>query len=123
VLSNSFCDDINFPVFQCYSPTGSAYICDPPVKDTDEDYVVLVEEFSQAARLLEAQGWEIGGSIFDGHRNWFFSFKKGKDNLIIVDNPEFYLKFINATKLAKNLNLTEKSDRITLFQAILYNKF
>lgn len=122
-MDNSFHRDVNYPVFLAQFPTGSAYICDPPVTDTDEDYVVLVEEFTQAARLLEVQGWEIGGSIFEGHQNYFFSFKKGKVNLIIVDSQDVYDKFVNATKLAKSLNLTKKEDRITLFQAILHNRF
>ena len=52
----------------------------------------------------------------------FRSYKAGVLNLIVTSNINFYDKFVTATKLAKQLNLLDKQQRITLFKYILYDE-
>lgn len=54
----------------------------------------------------------------------FSSYVKNNDgtpeNLIITSSQVFHQRFLAASSVAKRLNLLEKSDRIALFQAVLY---
>jgi len=116
-------------------PTGSNYICNPPVTDTDRDTVFFVEDLYGAAEALEKDGWDLGGSrsalspdgwvIGDASRDWM-SFKKNIDgileNYILTKNFQFFTNFVNATELAKKLNLQKKEDRVTLFSVIVDGK-
>lgn len=106
--------------------TGSREICDPPPKDTDDDYILLCFEGGINAledKLLD-DGYELGGS-FDAEwrEDTFKSYKLHKDddtiNLILTLDPVFYENFTKATKLSKALNLLKKEDRVTVFQAVV----
>ena len=101
--------------------TGSSYICNPPVENTDIDFVIYTDNKELLPWLIE-QGFETNNGDYlleiDG---LFMSFRKDKLNLIITDTYDFYVKFVEATKLAKKLNLLEKEQRIALFQYILYD--
>lgn len=107
---------------------GSRVTCNPPPTDTDKDWLVLVpyDKYDQFAALLMADGWEVGGSaipIGNDYRNpheKFNSFTKGSDNVIATCSDEFHRRFLAATAAARRMNLLAKSDRITLFQAVLY---
>ena len=101
--------------------TGSRVICDPPVLDTDEDYVVLGSKDGYAHLIKDGyclqtpdRGYDISG---------FVSLHKGNVNIIFTHDAEFYHSFVKATRLAKALNLREKKQRIVLFQAVLYGRF
>lgn len=100
--------------------TGSVYICDPPVLETDLDYVVRVLDIKSVKQVLQADGWKVGGSKIGKD---FTAFRKGKVNLICTQNEEFYKNYIIATQSCKKLNLLDKQDRIKLFDAIIYKKF
>jgi len=101
--------------------TGSNYICDPPVTDTDIDYIV----YSANPKLLvwlEEEGFESCNNDYPiTITGLFISLRRGKLNLIITDSYTFYHKWVEATKLAKKLNLKEKEQRITLFKYFLYD--
>jgi hypothetical protein len=101
--------------------TGSRVICDPPVLDTDEDYVVLTK-FGTLKTLLE-DGYVRTSAEHDYDITGFVAFRKGNVNLIATDKADFYHSFVNATRLAKALNLRDKKHRIALFQAVLYGRF
>lgn len=109
------------PIREC-APTGSRYICNPPVLNTDEDYAVLVANLSVYAQLLLDQGWEVISNDDGylppngGHR--FFAARKGELNLIVFDQRNGYDLMVTATHLAKRFNLVDKQDRIDLFDAI-----
>lgn len=114
-------------VFKKAEPTGSKFICSPPVLDTDEDWIVLVDDLGITHKYLDSEGYVVGGSFWvdaetknKSFPNYWWSYKKGKQNLIITKSEVFYNKFVLATYVAKKLNLLKKEDRITLFQAILY---
>lgn len=98
-------------------PTGSRYICDPPVSDTDEDTIVLVASLERAIEEAQESEWTSDTS-YPGDD--FISLRNGHRNFIVTEKKEFYDKFVFATNLAKKLNLLKKEDRVTLFQALLY---
>lgn len=109
-----------------YAPVGSRVTCDPAPKNTDRDILVLLRSYidfhSFSAALLF--DWTASGSdVFDPKDpdNWdFTSYRRGEVNLIVTKKAEFYDRFLAATSVAKRLNLLRKSDRIDLFQAVLY---
>ena len=103
-------------------PTGSRYICSPPPMDTDDDTVVLALRGYEEA--LIANGFDSQSTDLEyDMQGDFVSWRRGDENFIVTTDEQFYRKFVKATKIAKALNLMEKGDRITLFQAILYNNY
>ena len=102
--------------------TGSRYICSPAPMDTDEDYVVMVNNSMQFARLTAA-GFEIttDQDSYEDMPN-FLALRLDEFNLVATYSKEFYDRFVDATNQAKELNLLAKADRIALFQYVLYGK-
>ncbi len=103
-----------------FQPTGSRHICDPPVTGTDEDYIVHVEDVRTFALNAITDGYQIACKDSCAEMSNFLSLRKGDINLIITGNGDFYQRFVAATAVAKRLNLLNKTDRIALFQAVLY---
>lgn len=101
------------------APTGSYYICNPPVTNTDLDFIVLIEQGTLDAAYTEltTKGWVFNGSRVSGNPSYWFSVMRGKMNLIVTDNALYYERFLEATEEAKRLNLTNKKDRMALFTA------
>lgn len=114
--------------------TGSRVICNPPVTDTDDDYLLLVD-ITLAGKLvtdLIEDGYKVGGSMaqirplkeypniedIDRDDGVFQSFKKGDVNVIVTASAEYFENFVKATFLCKKLNLLEKHDRVEVFQSI-----
>ena len=110
--------------FEC----GSRITCYPPVLDTDNDIMFLVngKDMDEINSNLKENGFVLGGSVVitksvRQHPQQFWSYtNKDKLNLLITCSEEFYDKFRHATILSKELNLMKKSDRICLFQYVLY---
>lgn len=106
--------------------TGSYTICNPPVTDTDRDYVVLERLFDHQIKKLISLGFaeELGSNYehLDKSLSNFRSFRKDSVNVLVTSKKDFFNRFDLATRVAKDLNLTEKKDRITLFKAILYGE-
>lgn len=107
-----------------YRPTGSNYICNPPVTDTDIDYICFHPQISLTTflRKLEEEGPR---TTTDCNYNDLMDlnsppYKKGNINLIITHKRDFYENFVKATEEAKKLNLLDKADRIALFKKYLY---
>ncbi len=96
-------------------PTGSNYICDPPVLNTDIDWVVLVR--SNPVPELEELGWELCGEDmgYDDGQADFDAIRRQNINLILVYEGEEFNRWVDATESAKKLNLTNKQDRIDHF--------
>lgn len=100
---------------------GSRVTCNPAPENTDEDFLALVP--FNVTNLMEADGFTQDGSpeFYTGNDNGGFrSFRKGDMNIITTESVEFFDLFLTATALAKRFNLLEKSDRIALFQVVLY---
>ena len=126
-------DRITVPPFigelhQQITPVGSRVTCNPAPTNTDQDWLVLVDasKFDAFALALLSDGWEVGGSMVPNDVNYlpasqrFNSFTKGIDNVIATSSPEFHMRFLAASSVAKRLNLLSKADRVALFQAVLY---
>jgi len=116
------------------TPCGSRVTCNPPVLDTDADYLVFVcPTFEKSAnnclsdlvKYFDQNGfiWEGSEHYQDMSENSFTSWRKDNINLIVTKNYNFCKNHINATALCKALNLLDKRDRVTVFQAILYGSF
>jgi len=99
---------------------GSRVTCKPPPNDTDEDVLVLTDNIKELIHDCDGVGFEI--NFGDYKLVNFTSLRKGYINLIVTDEEEFYEKFLLATHVCKSLNVLDKEDRITIFQAILYGK-
>lgn len=104
--------------------TGSRFVCNPPIQDTDFDIVLYVEntERNDIVQLLVGEGWVVGGSHRPSSNGAFASVKKTIDgvlyNLIIVDDGIAFNRWQAATHLCKKLNLLDKNDRIAIFSAV-----
>ena len=83
--------------------TGSAYICDPPVTNTDKDFVVLAKPGYEQFLSDKGFTYSMSEQEYDSLGE-FTSWRKGSTNLIVTPA----------------LNLRSKYDRIALFQCILY---
>lgn len=116
-------------------PVGSRITCNPAPTDTDEDWLCLVSNLDDFHNQGLAAGFKVDGSLNGGvvaTRNHNDSCKHGMFlslsrtdhlNLIGTSDCEFFRRFSLGTGVAKALNLLDKRDRITLFQAILYSRF
>ena len=106
-----------------YHQTGSSVICNPPVVDTDIDYVIFVyrSSFEEHIKIkLLNSGWKLcGNEAYDDQDNTFISYRKGKLNYIFVFYQGDYDRWEAAMLLAKDRNLVSKQDRINLFRTIL----
>ena len=109
--------------------TGSSYICDPPVTDTDEDFFVQAQnqDMDALGKELEDDGWSVTYddpeyTIEDNREIPFITARKGKQNLIIFQDDEAFIAFDKATEVAKHLNLLKKEDRVMLFQAVCWGR-
>jgi len=96
--------------------TGSRRICPKhAASDADWDVACLVDELPQ-----------IGEAYCGAEHPYFESIKvkcdEGILNIIATDDRVFYELFKAATNVAEWLNLTERSDRVKLFQVVLYGK-
>ena len=98
---------------------GSRVTCNPAPSSTDEDILIYSEDSKTLIGNCIEQGF-IGTGSYVGSE--FVSLLQGTVNLIITDKKEFFDKFMLATHVCKSLNLLDKQDRITVFQAILYGK-
>lgn len=103
-------------------PTGSNYICDPPVEGTDIDTVLLVKNNYENSLDAEGFSYQMSEHEYDSMGS-FVSWRRGVENYIVTTDENFYKKFVLATEIGRLLNLKEKSDRVKLFQAVLYNNW
>lgn len=115
-------DDIIKKYILKIEPTGSNYICNPQVTDTDKDYLILPKvegEFDNLIVSLQDDDWKAPSGYEDSN---FISLKKRLGgtliNLIIIRSEVEFDAYVYATKIAKELNLREKDDRINLFEIV-----
>lgn len=112
-----------------FEPVGSRITCNPAPTDTDEDFLVLIDEgdFERFYQMLMNRDFELGGSVPLNEVNVdpderFSSFTLGTTNLIVTSSEVFFDRLMQATAEATAKNLLVKADRIALFQSILYPK-
>jgi hypothetical protein len=105
---------------QKFAATGSRVICDPPPMGTDEDYVCLAHPSTEGVLVTAGFEMSIDPEKYEDLPD-FIPYRCGEFNVIVTEDPQFYALFVEATEEAKRLNLTDKSDRIALFQRVLYD--
>ena len=112
--------------FKSLSHVGSRVICIDVPPDTDDDWLALVEGLNAFEEEAFSFGWTVGGSLPSGQQPdyGFCSFTKAgsKVNLIATQNVLFRDRFVEATEIAKHLQLFSKPERIKLFRKVLYNE-
>jgi len=105
---------------------GSRVTCSPEPVGTDQDWLVLSEDITSFTNDMLSNGWNVDGSFIPPESDTsppderFYSFKLGEDNVIATQSPVFFQRFLAATSVCRRLNVMQKSDRIVLFQAVLY---
>jgi hypothetical protein len=113
-------------------PVGSRVTCNPPPTDTDEDYLILVQNKKAAVAALKSIGFESPQTQDQIDRyeklnevsQWSFSsLRFGDINYIVTESEFFFERFLTATHVCKSLNLMDKSDRIMVFDAVLGASF
>lgn len=124
---NMLIEYINIPnnLWHGIYQTGSSIICDPPVLNTDIDYVIYTDNFDELDKFLLKNEFKTSckdKEEYDLNVDGMNCYRRDNINLIVVNDYDFYIKWVNATKLAKKLNLKDKKDRITLFQFVLYGE-
>ncbi len=108
---------------------GSRITCNPAPTNTDADYIVLIKDHHDFYQVMMEYGYRLGGSDITNRpadvdpEHVFASYTRDWLNLIVTTSPVFYRRFCAATSIAKRLNLLKKSDRIALFQAVLYANY
>lgn len=101
------------------TPVGSRVTCDPPPENSDEDYLVLVQDLDQAGKALVDIGFVAESQIYPLAIGKFASYRRGDLNFIVTADTDFHQAFMAATTVAHRLNLLNKEDRIALFDAVI----
>lgn len=119
-------EDILNHIFEKWHPTGSHYICNPPVTDTDIDFVCFTNDIGQTFEMLTNGGWTHTNpddiDKYHGMEKEFLTFRRGNYNLIVTELKSFYSSFVDATEDAKKKNILDKQERIKLFRYYLYGE-
>lgn len=113
-----------YPIDSCYR-VGSSVTCEPPVNNTDEDWLILVPDLRWVINELHEACWKIAEdeqyiSTRTSTQNLFVSAKKDRFNLLVTEDIVFYTRFVAASLLSKEMNLLNKTDRVNLHSIILY---
>lgn len=102
-----------------YIRSGSSFICDPPVTDTDIDYVLFVTNKLEICKHLIVNGWVFcGNEAYNNPDNDFLATRNENINYILVDDEPTFDQWEAATLLAKQRNLLKKEERVALFRNI-----
>ena len=108
-------------------PVGSRVTCSPPPTDTDEDFLLLVDDLDDAVKKLKGIGFDTGMTkkqeeeyaslqITSGGR--FKSLRFGDVNYIVTQSAFFFDRFLTATHICKTLNVMDKKQRILIFSGV-----
>jgi len=110
------------------TPCGSRVTCSNPRPEADEDFLVFLPgevniEFMEALHNYGYQ-WE-GGEHYKEAASTFMSWRDSKENvnLIISQSAQFVSDHKKATAVCKRLDLTDKNQRIAVFQGLLYSNW
>jgi hypothetical protein len=116
------------PLVMDMFPTGSRVICNPPVLDTDEDWVLMVPERRSFHDILVDAGYHRTSKSYYRVASSITTYRSDLNNinLIVTDDQGMFDRWREATEIATQENLTNKEDRIKLFELITgrnrYNK-
>lgn len=128
-------EHLEWLVRNCFevTPCGSRVTCNPPPENTDEDWLVHVhgdsdekslEYLVEVEKKLMEWGYRLEGNedYQDEEDMAFGSWRLDDVNLIVTQSGQFVRLHHLATSLCRRLNLMNKSDRVALFEAVLYQE-
>jgi hypothetical protein len=108
-------------------PTGSRYVCHPPVLVTDVDFIVYHPYDVPFVAGLLAGGYKYSNHpeyhCSDAQNNVFYSYRKGVENLIVTSDRDFADEYRVATDICKRWNLRQKYDRVTVHEIVRGNGY
>jgi len=113
-------------------PVGSRVTCSPPPIDTDEDFLLLVENMNDAVSKLVDIGFsahmtdeqiEEYKSLSGVSCGRFKSLRFGDVNYIITESCFFFDRFLTATHICKTMNVLDKQQRILIFHAVFGDSY
>ena len=121
---------VDAPILRIY-PTGSNYICNPPVEDTDKDYLVLCENLDDTICAIMRDGWQ--SCVSDNGEADFYTeeqeygvkwtaYRKGVFNLMLTMDSNWYHASVIATEYCKAFNIQDKERRIRIFRFLKYKE-
>ena len=108
-------------------PVGSRVTCSPPPTDTDEDFLLLVDDLGEAVNKLKEIGFDTGMTeeqeaeyvaLQQTSGNRFKSLRFGDLNYIVTQSAFFFDRFMTATHICKTLNVMDKKQRILIFSGV-----
>jgi hypothetical protein len=108
------------PLVMDMFPTGSRVICNPPVLDTDEDWVLMVPERRSFSPFLRELNFVMTSRPYHRVASSITTYRHPDNdlNLIVTDDQDMFDRWREATEIATQENLTNKEDRIKLFELI-----
>lgn len=113
-------------------PVGSRVTCSPPPTDTDEDFLLLVENMNDAVSKLIDIGFSahMTDEQFKEYqalscvsRGRFTSLRLGDVNYIITESAFFFDRFMTATHICKTMNVMDKQHRILIFHGVFGDSY
>lgn len=107
--------ETGWPTIRATYKTGSRHTCNPPVMDTDDDTLVLVDRLPDK-KFMKDNGWEFCGD--QEYSSSFEAYRNGERNLILITNEATYIRRCAATELCKAMNLTDKTARIAIWEVV-----
>lgn len=126
------CFGVDFFALGLY-PTGSNYICNPPVEDTDKDFLILCEDSYTLIKTLLQNGWESCIDEDNIEETEFYkeeqeygvkwtAYRKGTFNLMITEDNNWYFASVVATEYCRTFNIQDKEQRIRIFRFLKYKE-
>ena len=97
-------------------PTGSRYVCDPPVMGTDIDFLVYSEVDVDSTLLVAGYAKTILQYPMDGDQ--FNAWRRNKENLIVTSSVKYAEGFHTATHICKTKNIRSKFARVLIHEAL-----
>ena len=113
-------------------PVGSRVTCSPPPMDTDEDFLLLVEDLDEAVIKLKEIGFDTGMtkeqedeylSLQRTSGGRFKSLRFGSVNYIVTQSAFFFDRFLTATHICKTMNVMDKTQRILIFHGVFGDSY
>ena len=113
-------------------PVGSRVTCSPPPMDTDEDFLLLVENMNDAVLKLKEIGFDSGmtpeqereyASLQRTSGGRFKSLRLGHVNYIVTESAFFFDRFLTATHICKTMNVMDKKQRILVFSGVFGDSY
>lgn len=114
-------------------PTGSNYICNPQVIDTDIDILVLVTDINGSYNACTCRDWEDcyreatpkEHLAYQEEKRYgviWHALRRGIINIMIVEDIDWYHASVAATELCKAWNILDRDRRIRIFRNLKYGE-